>query len=132
RWQRHERHRGVWRGESARRSRGRRFVQTSFARRGRTHNLFIPSRMVSPREFDGDITADDRAKRAALRENAHVDVDHEEADGKQRTGSMNDDGSVAEPAQTPGNVFGKPENGTAEEQQDAAEEKSPEEKLLSG
>src|SRR5580704_2272013 len=120
-------HQDAARGVCVRRSRARRFFPTSFARgggRGR-HNLFIPSRMVSPRKFGGDIAADYGAKRTALRENTHIDMDEEEANGEQRAGSMKDDRSVAEPAKAPGYVFRKPEGHTAQQQKGAAYDEAP-------
>ena len=88
--------------------------------------------MVASGEFHGDITPNDGAECAALCKYTHVDVDHEQADGQQCAGSVGDDGNVAEPAQTPGNVFGEPQDQTAEEQQDTAQKEAPEQKLLPG
>src|SRR5207249_5449061 len=92
----------VRRGGCARRTRSQRFVLWSFARRGRfADDFFIPAGMVALGEGDGNVTANDRAKRAALREHAHVHVNQEKANGEQRRRGMNKNGNVAQEAKVP-------------------------------
>src|SRR5208283_5102974 len=56
----------------------------SFSGFGGAHNFFVPARVVAFRERHGYITTDNGAKRAALREHTHVNMDHEIPDRDQR------------------------------------------------
>src|SRR5207245_11716164 len=93
----------------ARRTRPDRSVVRSFARAGRfAHDFVIPAGVVAFGKGDGNVPADDGAKRAALGKNSHVQMNHEKPDGEQRGRRMNEDGKIPQEAQIPGNVFGEP------------------------
>src|SRR5437867_234731 len=123
----------VRRGGCARRTRSQRFVLWSFARRGRfADDFFIPAGMVALGEGDGNVTANDRAKRAALREHAHVHVNQEKANGEQRRRGMNKNGNVAQEAKVPRNVLREPQYDAAGEQGHGAPEEPRRPKCQSG
>src|SRR3984893_18041876 len=104
------------RAESARRTRPLQLVRLSFPAGSRSNQFFIPGRVKALCKVFGYVAINDRVQGAALRENAHVDVNQEEANGEQRGGGVDQNGGVAEPAETPRDIFGEPQDETAEEQ----------------
>src|SRR5712664_723795 len=96
------------RAESARRTQPAQLVRLSFPAGSRSKQFFIPGRVEALCKVFRYVAINDRVKGAALREDAHVDVNHEEANRKQRTGGVDQNGGVAEPAQTPRDIFGEP------------------------
>src|SRR5271154_5802656 len=81
---------------------------------GVADDFFVPAGVIPADEGRGDVTAPHGVEPAALGADAHVNVNHEEADAEQGGSGMHDDCGVAQKTQTPGNVFGKPKNDAAE------------------
>src|SRR5205807_8501867 len=116
----------------ARLTRSQRFVRWSFARCRRiADDFFIPAGMVALGEGHGNIAANYRAERSALRKHAHINVDQEQANRDERRRGMNENGNVAQEAEIPRNVFREPQHDAAGKQHHGAPEKSPEEEFLS-
>src|SRR5262249_55393786 len=86
--------------------------------------------MVTPGKLDGHIAANHRAKCTALRKHPHVNVDHEQANGQQRAGCMDDHGDETQPTELPGYVLGKPQDNATEQKQHATDHETPEEQFL--
>src|SRR5689334_500579 len=119
------------RGEYARHVLKRQPGRLSFpTRRGGPYHFLIPGGMITPGEFRRDIAANDGPESAAFGEDAHINVEHEKADGDERGANMDNDGGIAEEAQAPRNVLREPENQAAEQQEDGTNEETPEEELL--
>src|SRR5215472_2341382 len=86
--------------------------------------------MVALGESYRNVTANDGSKGAAFGEQAHVEMNHKQADGKQSRSGMDDDRQIAQKAEVPREIIRKPKHHAAQKQQGPTPEEPPKEELL--
>src|SRR5258708_11903731 len=123
---------GERRAQSARGNSPSRPTEWSFRAVGGPDDLFIPARVITLRKSQRNVPADHAVKRAALRENSHVDVDHEISDQQQRRPRMHDNRNVSHPTQAPWQRFRKPQHYPGSQQENRPDKETPEEQFLPG
>ena len=96
--------------------------------RGRSFgDLLVPEAMMGSGPCRGNFSADDGSEAAPDHGGAHVNVNNEATNGRQRRDHVNRDGQITEPVQTPRNGFDEPESDARNCQQNHAIEHQPEE-----
>src|SRR5438445_4066672 len=114
------------RAECARRS------SASFPRCvGPAHDLVVPGRVIALSEVQSDVAVNYGPECTTLCEHAHVNVNQEVCNRKQRSDRMQEHRNIAQPAEIPRDPFRKPQYNSSQQQYDRGIEKTPKQSFLS-